>query len=193
MRYWLCVRCNIVGNGPSRCLWDGEGFAIGSNAASDVNCVVITDKHVIDKIVCKTFRPAKPVILGPNAWEHAMSQRNVWRRIHVLGCITKTKQKHVQNAGQAGVLWALRMGLKDIHLWGFDSLWTRNRETLTDEVFPKDKPTNPMVRWDKGWNVVWEEFPDCVLTVHAPQGAGFVATKHFKENTQGHRPDDDKT
>lgn len=160
---------NIVGNGPSRELWDGSGWSIGCNIATDTDVVCVWDKRPLDMVMAGKWKPAAPLLLGPNAWEYQM-QVNVWKRAQIVGMVEKHKGGYVRNAGQAAVLWVLRMGFRDIHLWGFDSIWTRDRSSLTHEVWGKPAKTFIPEKWNIGWELVQADFPDARLIVHAPEG-----------------------
>ena len=83
-----------------------------------------------------------------------------------MGIVPKPdNNQKVQNAGQAAVLWCLRLGLDEIHLWGFDSLWTNSRVTSTDE-WNGQKTPKMAEKWVTGWKLLFREFPKSQLHVH---------------------------
>lgn len=164
-------KINIVGNGPSRELWDGTGRSIGANHATDTDMVVIVDRWPIGKIMMDKWRPKAPIILGPAAWDEARSC-NVWKRLKIHGVVNSYSPD--VNAGQCGTVWALRTRF-DVHLWGFDSLWTGKRTTSTDSVWAewkggKPSKTKAANRWGNAWQSIRNEFPEDQITVHLPEG-----------------------
>lgn len=158
-------------------MWDGEGMAIGCNCADDVNILCVTDKWLVYKIMDGSLRPKKPLLLGPSAWKEARNA-NVWNKVRVAGVVTHAEGLTL-NAGQAATLWALHLGFDEISLYGFDSLWTGERTSKTDEAWAKWKSGKPArtdgfrpapQKWAGGWKGIHGKYPEKVLAVHAPAG-----------------------
>ena len=175
----------IVGNGPSRADYSwSDGVSVGCNMAEDTDSVVVTDPRIMGDVLLKTKRITRPVILGPRAHRYVENNRGVLRKIKAVGLVTArdkedTVRHDPQNAGQVAVVWASRIGFKDIVLIGFDSLWTGSRETLTEEHYPqsekyyrKNKENRaPEVKWNQGWDAVFRECPEAKLQVCCPKGS----------------------
>jgi hypothetical protein len=179
---------DIVGNGPSRKYWEqgkfefGKSgvFSIGCNAAEDTDLICVVDRHVLDKVIGGRFRPKKPVILGYNASEYIFQAQGARRHLHIVGDVRKDG-KHGANAGQCALIWGLRLGFREFHLWGFDSLWTRDRTSVTHatwgnvergKVIEAEGCLPVREAWDEGWTRIREQaHPDTKYYLHADEGA----------------------
>jgi len=169
---------SIVGNGPSRSLWDGAGMSIGCNCAEDTRLLCITDKWLIYKVMDRELRPKAPLILGPGAWREARNC-NIWNKVSLVGCITKADGMDL-NAGQTAALWAYRVYSGcELHLWGFDSMWTGERTTKTDDEWAAWKSAKPArgdgkkpapAKWTRAWKAIKEKNPKILLYLHTPKG-----------------------
>jgi hypothetical protein len=75
------------------------------------------------------------------------------------------------NCGHFGVHYlANRKNAKEIHLWGFDSLFDHNMRSVTDLVLNSDRSDMNNNRLLNNWRPVWKgifsEFPDTKFVLH---------------------------
>lgn len=180
---------DIVGNGPSRKLWEPrEGiFSIGCNEATDTDIVALHDEKFLTMTVAGTFKAQKPLILGGDAFAKLNEFPRTKRRWRVVGHIDRPEsQVKPMNSGQDATLWALRLGYDDVHLWGFDSLWTGQRTSSSAHLWnPKnnahhdpDKPAKAPGKWDDGWAFIYTEYPEAEFTVHVDGERDFIMNRN---------------
>lgn len=160
-------------------MWGGESISIGCNCATDTDLLCICDKWLISKIMDREFRPKKRLILGPSAEAEARCC-NIWNMgARVRGGISH-REGYNLNAGQTAALWAYDVypGC-ELHLWGFDSLWTGERTTQTDTEWkewksakpPRDDGHRPAPqKWQDAWRVIHQKNPGILLYLHVPSG-----------------------
>ena len=131
--------------------------------------VAIYDRQVLGNIICGDLKHP-PLIIGGKSFEEARCDRNVWRRHNVVGVVPNDAKIEVRNAGQAAVIWALKCGFRDLHLWAFESVWARHRISISDEKYPKKGNPNPINDWSIGWDQIHQLFPKVTFKVHVPKG-----------------------
>lgn len=173
------IAWDVVGNGPSRDLWEASPRSrpsIGCNLYDRTDLVAIADRQLIERAMAHPGTPAhiklaRPVVIGHNAWEFRseVSPKRLASVMKVAGLVPKDVTRG-RNAGQVAVRWILEKGDREIHLWGFDSLWTGERTTYTDEVFGQKK-IEACVKWEWGWDYFAKEYPEARFHVHAPAGS----------------------
>jgi hypothetical protein len=155
---------HILGNGPSKSQFRGfpVGDIYGCNLAdSDRNLTAtfIMDKSVLHHIANNGIRLNFPVIVP-----HSLKNLAV-------GCtVLDTLPREIENGestGHHGVQYLIRKGYKEIHMWGFDSLYRDTVESDTQQKMPESvaHPTN-FIRWRDKWDRIFKEASGCNIIVH---------------------------
>ena len=145
-------------------------MSIGSNLFQGCRLTAIYDRKLIAEVSGKKYRIRRPIVVGPNAVDEAIRDQGFLRNTVVVGFVFK-RPIRVYCAGQTAVLWALRCGYSEVHLWGFDSLWTGGRHTDSDAQWPRSPDlTKAPDGWGKGWNFLFGTYTEAKLKVHLPEG-----------------------
>lgn len=169
-------RCNLIGNGPSKQFWIQDfaehvhEMSIGANLEQRCRLTSIYDRKIISEVCGKKRRINRPVILVGNAAEHALQEADFYRRAVVVGIVRQRPLKP-QNAGQGALIWAMRCGYDPIHIYGWDSLYTGERKTDSDQFWPRP-PTlcQEPNGWRKGWMNIFDVFKSAHFYLHVPEG-----------------------
>lgn len=183
---------DIVGNGMSRDFWrkDPGRIAVGCNYSPDTDLICVYDRAPLHSLQAPDhpFESDQPLILGPNAFDTSKNLPKIHRQRKIVGLVHREPRK-VKNAGQAAVLWALRIGFREVHLWGFDSLFSNTRKSysdqpITDSYKPLTRALGPgtpdlPIKWAAGWDIIHEEFRRQKFHVHAPKGAKLNHRKYI--------------
>ena len=137
------MNVTILGNGPSRERWDGSGdIIIGCHGGEGVDylCTIHPEQgwQPIPTIQGVTKRidvnPHTP--LGRANFEWGEDQHV--DRIQVDGLLVALPKGRSWDTGSVAVLWALyTYRTAQINLWGFDSLWSSQYTTVSENVYGK--------------------------------------------------------
>ena len=137
------MNVTILGNGPSRDKWDGVGdVVIGCHGGESVDylCTNHPDRgwQPIPTIQSITRRPEMnpetPVAKANFSW----GENGSVKRIQVHGLLVALPKGRWWDTGTVAVIWALYTYPKaQIHLWGFDSLWSTVYEHALESENPE--------------------------------------------------------
>jgi len=159
---------HILGNGPSRkhFINTPEGDIFGCNlsdSALPLKATFIMDKVVINHIHNNKIKLNFPVII-PN------EIRTIATQCPYPPIILHTmheKLKAGESTGHRGVLWLMKNGYKEIHMWGFDSMKKDSVESDTHQLIPEGPHCETNY---KKWRVTWDK----LLKGEDSKGVGVV-------------------
>lgn len=143
---------HILGNGPSIQLYKpSEGFVIGCNFHTHpVDVSVVLDKRPF--LIYKGNRSllqGKPIITSSYAMS-TIKEIKIRDELNIILVIENMGT--YDSAGHIATRWALNEGYKEIHLWGFDSIWADTQETKTDEIVPRNRAQFDLyIHWREKW------------------------------------------
>ena len=178
-------RIDIIGNGDSNNLYvPNAHYTIACNIPQHTikyNALSIIDNRPLDFMKERGWKPRVPVFCTPEVQTRS-------RKFNLEGdWFAVYERKHRWNAGHHAVLHHNTMA-QQIHLWGFDSLFSQDLTSQTDAIIPRHHrpPLN------NHWHPIWREILDqcyCTVVLHLPQGAK-CAIEHEKLRTESHRTED---
>lgn len=185
---------HLLGNGPSirrftRDEWpDSEHIFVGCNF-SDINL----RPHytmIIDVRAIKQFMRDDPYVLkidaivSTRAYNY-LDDRFGWNKvskdtINVIDTIELIRDRKISknlamNSGQHGVVYAMKRETnhKTVHIWGTDSFWMNDLESITDSVVrpnQKSRRIRPRItaQWNKYWFKIFREYQSHNFIIHVP-------------------------
>jgi len=146
---------HILGNGPSKVNF--RGFPVGdiygcnlADADRNLTATFIMDKVVLVHMQNNNLRLNFPIIIS-------QSLASIARRCNPKPEVLDTISAEIQNGestGHHGVQYLLKKGYTEIHMWGFDSLYTESIASDSHTKIPEG------IHWDdnwKRWRVNWDK------------------------------------
>lgn len=183
---------NVIGNGASKKFFVPNGwftvtcnleFGFGYDAVSmiDPQPVVWLDTH----------RPKinRPIWCRENVKSLAVVKQLPYQFEVVY------RHRHRMNSGHHAVGRLIELGYTDIHLWGFDSIWTDSLESLMDQHIPRSyRKATLKTEWHQHWIDFHQNHPHVAMTVHTPHHQGTLTNdqtrfKWHRHLDIHHRPD----
>lgn len=159
------MKCAILGNGPSHKLYNSSSeyaLVIGCNIPwSKVDFTVIMDENIIKEWQKVRDLINVPVYFSIRAWREAHKYKfRDYLKEHSL--YLGLYEPEVDSTGHMAALIAINQGYKFIDLFGFDSYYYDNVESLTRQ-YVEDQPTNNSKRWRDSWNKIIDSNPNVVF------------------------------
>ena len=161
-------RIHVIGNGPSNSLFDVEHeYRIACNIPQhgiQYNALSIIDVVVVNWMSDNNYNPSVPVLCTKKVKDHAVKKNREghWFETYQI--------KHRYSAGHHAVEHHAPM-TDEIHLWGFDSIWTENFGSQMDTLVPRGKRPNLNLQWIPHWKNIFEQYHETRFVIHAPQDA----------------------
>lgn len=157
---------HIIGNGPSKKDFtnDPVGDVYGCNLSDldrDLTATFIMDKVVLHHITNNGLKLKFPVII-PDAY------RRIAGNLVILDTIP-TLLENGESTGHHGVQYLLRKRYKQIHLWGFDSLYTESIESDSHTKIPEGIHFDSnWRRWRNNWDKIFNSDlgRECQFIIH---------------------------
>lgn len=162
------MKCAILGNGPSRSLYNTENdytVKIGCNIPwTTVDWTMIMDEEVMIAWSKNPQVITCPIYASVEAWRYSATIkfrdyivgqdlfRGMFKR---LPEVSGTKYC----SGHYAALNAIELGYKHLDLYGMDSYFEDNIESSTREYIPL-VVTNNAAKWRKVWNEIISSNPD---------------------------------
>ena len=188
-------RVNILGNGPNAGLFKRgtSGKLLVCNmppfeiTRQEVHATVMVDFKMMKSLMEGHLQldmydwilGTRPKIWMENQGTFYLRYSHLIRDFytHIPKYVVGLAQGHQQqaatnfNCGHMAVHYACnRMKAKEVHLYGFDSLFDMNLDSFTDLLLESDRGTQNTVRLAGIWRPIWEhmfrEFPDTKFVLH---------------------------
>lgn len=153
---------SIVGNGPSRKSFDGFGdYVVGCNfPGMDVHATFITDIEVIKALAARPELVLCDLIVSRKAYD-ACQRHNISNTI-----LDTYKHKPWYTTAHYAAEYLTKIKKYDIiHIWGCDSYFEDNAESVTDLVVPKTGDIF-FKKWRRAWNTIFEDNPATTFIMH---------------------------
>ena len=146
------MKAHVLGNGPSIDIYTpGDGFVLGCNI----------QKHPIDVAVVMDMKPfmkycgdrsvfqGKPIITSEYAMP-CLREQEIEHEFTILHKVPYLEK--YMTSGHAAVDWLIDHEYKEIHLWGFDSIWADTQETKTDDMIERSRAQFDLyIHWRQRW------------------------------------------
>lgn len=145
----------VLGNGPSRDLYDRSGdFVLGCNIPSEefsVDATVICDEEIVWILKNDLTLIQVPVIISTRVFEKMKELRiePYFTILHVF------KPKDWYNAAHYAAEFLMGRDCDEIHLWGCDSIFQNTVTSYTGKLV--NQTTVGDDRFIKNWRRVWNE------------------------------------
>lgn len=174
--------CDLVGNGPS----SGEYVPFG---AYTLMCniplltrpwdgTVIVDRRPVTWMKNNSYTPTKPVYTTQTVKDYA-KKNNIQGDWFVIG-----EHKERISAGVLGAEYLCRFATQ-IHMWGFDSLWSTDVSSKTDAIIPRARRPRLEQWWRPQWQQLFDANPSVEFHIYLPQGASVdVKNANVKQHHQ---------
>ena len=146
------MKAHVLGNGPSIDIYTPtDGFVVGCNVQEHpVDVSVVLDKRPFLKYCGnRSLFQGKPIITSiyamPTLEEQGIVEEfQIWHKVPYL-------EKYM-SAGHCAVDWLLEHDYREIHLWGFDSIWADTQETRTDKIIERNRAQFDLfIHWRERW------------------------------------------
>lgn len=155
---------NIIGNGASNSMYSGDGPSVACNVPQHpypYTKLFMIDTRPLDYMRSSGWRPSVPVVCTQQVADqaHKLDVEGDWRPL--------LSRENRWNSGHHAVNY-YSTRCQEIHLWGFDSIWSNDLTSQCDTVIPRyaRPPLN------KYWHPIWQQLldkTDCRLVVHMPE------------------------
>lgn len=169
------TKVDIIGNGASnRYFLPSSRYVISCNIPQHgykYNALSIIDFQPIHWMKKNSWRPRVPVYTTKENKElaHKQNIEGDWFPVY-----TKTSR---WNAGlHAADYMARKNG--EIHLWGFDSMWSADCTSQMDTIVPRPKRPPLHNWWYPIWNEIFDKHSSTQFIIHAPKGAQHAFSKN---------------
>jgi hypothetical protein len=157
---------NLIGNGSSNTLYNSDN---NYNFVCNVpqhgikhQGMSIVDAQVLVWMKKNSYNPKVPVYCTQKIKEQALS-KNIggdWIAVY------ETKARY--NAGLYATEYLTRFS-KEIHLWGFDSLWSTDVTSQMDNLVTRLRRPPLHEWWRPHWENIFNTY-ECEFVIHLPQG-----------------------
>lgn len=157
---------HVIGNGPSkRFFQETTDFTVVCNLEWNIrhDVVSIIDPQPIVYMQENKMRTKKPVWCTSN-----VSLLNISKGLR-MNVVHEYRSKWRFNSGHQAVKRLCDMGYTDIHLWGFDSIWTEDMTSSMDTMVPRTyrKPTLKK-EWFINWQDIHHKYANTNFWLHIP-------------------------
>ena len=157
---------NLIGNGPSNIFFtDSNDYTIVCNVPQHGikhQGISIIDGKVLVWMKENNYNPTVPVYCTQTIKSIAQGKNIAgdWHPVY--------ERKNRYNAGLHAAEYLTRFS-KQIHLWGFDSMWSTDASRQMDNLIPRVR-RQALHEW---WRPLWENIFDtteCEFVIHLPNG-----------------------
>jgi hypothetical protein len=154
----LIDTAHLLGNGPSKKLFERvpDVPVFGCNLGDDriqLEAVFIMDQTVINHIQNNAVAMACPIIVPGSMESHV-------RKYVKTATVYDTVDRELVNGestGHKAVEYLLKKGCREIHMWGFDSLYESNVLSDTQAKIPGSIAVQEnYLRWRERWDQIFE-------------------------------------
>lgn len=185
---------HILGNGPSLRLFDRDSYP---NSDVFVGCNFSDTELRPDFTVLIDVRAMKQFTRGDNGYDlkipAVLSSRAYnyldkdagWNKvasgkIEIKDVMPLERDRRIakrlsMNSGQHATVYSIRkyVDQKEIHLWGIDSFWSYDLESMTDAIVRPNQKTNrvkPTVtrQWNGYWHKIFTDYSSHDFVIHKP-------------------------
>lgn len=169
---------DIIGNGPSNLAYQPNNhYVIGCNVPQHgfrCDALSIIDNQPIVWMRNNSWAPRVPVFCTDTARDYARTKdiSGDWMSVY--------QKRERYNAGLHAARYSATLS-KNIHLWGFDSLFSDLLDSQMDKLVPRYRRPPLNKHWRPHWNELFDEFTDVNFFIHLPAGLeiGFQKTNVF--------------
>jgi len=157
-------RVHIIGNGPSNQLFDIKNeYRVACNIPQHnigYNCLSIIDKIVVNWMKDNQWNPRVPVLCTQEVKDHAVSRNREGHWFDVY------EKKFRYSAGHHAVEYHAPM-TDEVHMWGFDSIWTDDYSSQVDDIIPRGTRPNLNLHWIPHWKTIFNQYPQTKFLIHS--------------------------
>jgi hypothetical protein len=161
-----CQRAHVVGNGPSHVDFakiNETDYVVGCNlpvVQCDVTAVI--DLRFTYTVYNKKIKIPCPAVVTQKVKLHLLKNpQTKMGGIVPIDTFAKYDQYNASSlsSGHHAVLWLIKQGYNEIHVWGCDSIATRSLESTTDSLIPisiKSSKQHCLAHTEK-WISMWKK------------------------------------
>lgn len=158
---------DIIGNGASNRFYKRTGdYVISCNVPNHrfaYNALSIIDNQPITWMKNNNWNPRVPVFCLETTKNYAQKQHRMGDWLPVY------EKKERYNAGLYAVEYSTRHSY-EIHLWGFDSLFSDDLTSQMDALVPRTSRPNLNRWWRPHWQQLFEQHTNIQFVIHIPKG-----------------------
>jgi hypothetical protein len=158
---------SIIGNGPSNKAYVSQGgYVVACNVPQHghkYDALSIIDNQPINWMRNNSWNPRRPVFCTQTVKDYAF-KKNISGDFHPV--YNKIER---YNAGLHAARYNAQL-TKEIHLWGFDSLYSDVLESQMDTLVPRHSRPPLNKWWRPHWQELFDEFQQIEFVVHMPNG-----------------------
>jgi hypothetical protein len=158
-------RVHVIGNGASNSLFDIENeYRCVCNIPQHnipYNSIAIIDLIVVNWMNDNGWNPSVPVLTTNKVKQHAIKRNRQGHWFDVF----EIKSRY--SAGHHAVEYHAPM-TDEVHMWGFDSIWTNDYTSQMDNLVPRGKRPNLNQQWIPHWQNIFDANKNTQFIIHTP-------------------------
>ena len=156
-------RVHVIGNGASNRFFNVDGeYRVACNIPQhgiSYNALSIIDHQPVQWMKEHGWNPRVPVLCNSKVKAHATKHNREGHWFEVY------EPRHRWNSGHHAVHHHAN-STREIHMWGFDSIWTGNYTSQMDTLVERKSRPNLNTHWIPNWQMIFEEFTGCDFVIH---------------------------
>lgn len=165
MKHW-----HLLGNGASnRYYTEQDGFIIGFNIPSyehELDLIALIDTAAVRSYEKHGLKPRAPVITTKQCVEASKKHNVEGVFVEAFDVVGRR-----MNSAHCAVKHMLTLETPEqIHLWGFDSMYSEDLTSQMDNYYPR--PARPPLnrQWHPHWEELMNSTPQVEWVLHIPKG-----------------------
>jgi hypothetical protein len=169
---------HVLGNGPSlelfnRNEWSDDHEFVGCNFSNPdlrPDYTVMMDVKPIMQFY-QGYKLSIPLVISERCESYIAKDKKGWERLpadsfvlfDVIPMIHEKPNKYPMNSGHHATLYGINRNketVKTVHLWGFDSFWSNDISSRTDELVKRTGGPRVNLSVSAEWRKYWSEIFD---------------------------------
>lgn len=176
----ISSRVHIVGNGPS---WinfskiENDDYIIGCNITKvDANITFMSDLQLVYKIREGITKINCPIVANKKVSDWLATEKGKQTNIQLFDTYSPDWERNegpqLTSAHYATEYSIYKLGFKEVHIWGCDSLKENFTYSYTDEIRPSptkddiNKVKENIEKWRAGWKTIEQKYSSTKIIFH---------------------------
>ena len=149
----ICVTCNLghLHINPAWTFINAGNLGHICETQRTFETPIVVESHYLQRVRLGTLHP-----------QHL-------KTLNFFAIIKPFKQIPAPSTGHKATWYALKLYKPVVlHLWGLDSLWTDDNQSLQDEIFGLVKDDTFQTTWRPAWETIWSTNSKTQFVIHTP-------------------------
>jgi len=160
------MKVAVLCNGPSRVVYKGRGdydFVMGCNIPweKDVDATVVIDINVVHRWWKEQGLISVPTYFSRHAWRECITKQRQFFKQYFKELVDV--QPEYDSSGHNAVKVVLKLGAKQVDIYGCDSMFKLTTVSYTNNFIHKEEFKNVQKQidgWKANWNKIISKHPD---------------------------------